>query len=188
MGEQPSLGIGPMNYACTGPEKRGPHPHNYPLLFAQEWGLPSTLLLLTVLAAVALALWKLLGRTSRVPDSVVVQSLLAAGLVAAGGYSLLSGVMVMPASQVAGLYIGGWLMGAISNSLIVGKSARPTALAVLMGATIICGAIATFSIIEAGKREYREALIPRLAQGAPRYWQQGKLCSYFDRYQNKMGE
>ena len=53
---------------------------------------------------------------------------------------------------------------------------------VLAAATLIALASTTFSIHEASQREYRETVLPPIDKGIPRFWQQGKLCKYFDKF------
>ena len=182
--DRPVLGIGPMNIACTGPDSRWAHPHNFAIQFTQEWGIPALLALIAVLSATFLHLFRVLRRRSIGPmEDSTLASLLAIGLLTAAAYSFLSGVMVMPASQVAGMLVGGWLMGKIpAESIPKSAVTARTAVACVMLGTLACATVVSFSLVEAGQRAYRQAFIPVVAQGAPRYWQEGKLCSYFDEY------
>ena len=99
----PLLGIGPMNYACTSPIRMS-HPHNFPLQLAAEWGMPVAL---AVCVIFGFLLWRI-SRSIRKqefggPEDTVIAGLLFTGVLAAALYACLSGVMVMPASQVTGL-------------------------------------------------------------------------------------
>jgi putative inorganic carbon (HCO3(-)) transporter len=178
---KPLLGIGPMNYACTGPEFRAGHPHNFLLQFAGEWGLPATLSLLGLLGFITTSLFKNL-RVRKGQHWAALGSILACALLAAGAYSLLSGVLVMPASQVSGLLIAGWLMGLIPAARYSGSPGKAATIIVLTSGLIVCGLVTGFSVIEASKREYRETRLEVADNGIPRFWQQGKICKYLDRY------
>lgn len=182
----PIIGNGPMNYACTGPVNRAGHPHNFALQFAGEWGLPATLALFVIALFTAWRLWLAQVREGNRTEADVVApvagALLAVGIVTAAVYSMLSGVFVMPASQVAGILVGGWLMGLTPIEPEAQRAKAALALSTLIATLLIASAASGFSFIEAGKREYREPLIATMDGGIPRYWQQGKLCKYFDRY------
>jgi O-antigen ligase len=174
----PVLGIGPMNFACTGPKYRAGHPHNFALQFAGEWGIPATLALFSILAFLALTMWRLEKTLAR-PYDVRLGALLVTSLVAAAVYSCLSGVLVMPASQVAGILIGGWLLGLVPASQPANSARRVPAVLLALG-IFIGGSVTAFSLVEADQRVYRESVIPAMDQKIPRYWQQGKICKYLD--------
>ncbi len=177
--QHPFLGIGPMNYACTGPLHRAGHPHNFLLQFAGEWGLPATLGLLTAVAVLATSLL----RTLRSQANFAVCGLVATGVISAGMYSQLSGLLIMPASQVAGVLAGGWLIGGIllpTSNYVRAHSLRR--LSVLTVTTLLCAVIALFAFTEAAQREHRESALPERDQKIPRFWQQGKVCKYFGEY------
>ena len=178
---EPLLGIGPMNYACVGPPYRAGHPHNFALQFAAEWGLLATLGLIVVVLHVIRALWIAL-RTEPDRYETRLASMLATGLMAAALYALLSGVLIMPASQVMAILIAGWLMGALPiKAHQTEPDTKKTAFVVVCALTIAL-AVTLFSVTELGQREYRESRIALLDQGVPRYWQQGKQCKYFESY------
>lgn len=179
--EHPLLGIGPMNFACTGPEYRAGHPHNFALQFAAEWGLLAALGLMLIVIYLARATWHSLKKHL---DNYETRlgSLLATGVFAAGVYSFLSGVLVMPASQVMGLLIGGWLLGVIPGDKVIRRVNVRNAALILISVLTISGAVTAFSFSELGKREYRETIIAPLDRAVPRYWQQGKQCKYLDKF------
>lgn len=169
-----------MNYACTGPVSRAAHPHNFVLQFSGEWGLPAAAGLAAVLCMTLFALWKGLVRGHLSDQTKQVAGLLAVGLVAAVGYSLLSGIFIMPASQVAGLLVCGWLMGLIEPSNRTGPSRETLATTAIVAGLLISATVTWFSYQESAQRESRETLMPPRELGLPRYWQLGKLCKYFD--------
>lgn len=111
---QPWLGAGPLHFAHLGRfQQIAAHPHNWVLQIASEWGIPA-LLCLAGLIFVGL---KRLIMTARAPDAnspehlTVLAALLTTG-VAIVVDGLVSGLTVMPASQLwIGLYLGcawGW--------------------------------------------------------------------------------
>lgn len=179
IGSNPLLGNGPMNYACTGPVHRAGHPHNFPLQFAGEWGLAAITALACIVAFSFLTLFQANWRQAAPAYSAQLVGFLTIALTAAAIYSFLSGVLVMPASQVAGALIGGWLMDVSRRhaGAVIGR--RWPATSVLVSGLLISLIVTVFSGGEAGKNEFRSTLIPAIDSGIPRYWQQGKLCKYF---------
>jgi O-antigen ligase len=112
----PWLGIGPMNYACRGPTYRAGHPHSFPMQLLSEWGIPAAALLLIAIAFIA---WRLLLRLRVLqlePGPLTpLAGAVSTGVLAAAIHACLSGVLVMPASQVTGLLLGGWLLGLMNG-------------------------------------------------------------------------
>ena len=99
----PWLGVGPLHFAHEGATVyTGAHPHNWILQIAAEWGVPAMLCLLSV---VVLGTRALLRSGASVADNDVVnQRMLVTFLVACMAIfvdALLSGVIVMPQSQLA---------------------------------------------------------------------------------------
>ena len=174
----PLLGIGPMNYVCTSTERIG-HPHNFPLQLAAEWGIPVALV---VCAIFLFLLWRI-SRSIRQnefasPDDTVIAGLLFTGVLAAALHACLSGVMVMPASQVTGLLICGMLLGMY-----------PTAPGERVGRALhwgfIPGLIMTISLLGLGAYELQtmksraELLNPGESMW-PRIWQDAKVCTLYN--------
>ncbi len=176
----PLLGIGPMNYACTGPVYRAAHPHNFPLQLLGEWGVPA--FLLTAVLGVFLAL-KLIGTLrSAAGDWTAVSIFLAAGAIAAALHAGLSGVMVMPASQVCGILLSGWLLGSIpvaaNDESPAGK--KPwKAIAVLLGGLVLAAALGVFAGKEAAVSSIRLQQTQKMDRLIPRFWQNGKVCRLY---------
>jgi O-antigen ligase len=112
--EHPWLGVGPMHFAhYTGHLHIAAHPHDWLLQIAAEWGLPA---LLCLLIAVGLGARELLRAGTHIcTDDTGNQAIRAALLVGAVAIlvdGLVSGIFVMPQSQLAiALYLGcaiGW--------------------------------------------------------------------------------
>jgi hypothetical protein len=174
----PILGVGPMNYACTGPINRNGHPHSLVLQIAGEWGIPATLALLTIFVFLVISIWNS-QRTEENPYRLQLGALLITGLVSAAAYSFLSGILVMPASQVAGILIGGWLLGLNPIKPSTRRVTVPHTILLISG-FVICATMTVFSYHESKQREYREEIIPAFEREIPRYWQHGKICKYLD--------
>ncbi|MDP5291060.1 O-antigen ligase family protein [Oceanimonas sp. CHS3-5] len=108
----PWLGIGPMQLA-TGPTEIATHPHNAVLQMAAEWGVPATLLLCMLLLW-GFYRWFIWARSyNAAPNHEDSPWLVAltASMTTAAVHSLVSGIIVMPMSQlmlvlVLGLAIG----------------------------------------------------------------------------------
>ena len=174
----PLLGIGPMNYVCTSPVPIG-HPHNFPLQLAAEWGIPVAL---GICAIFGFLLW----RTSQsirhsefdTPEDTVFAGLLLTGILAAALHACLSGVMVMPASQVTGLLICGMLLGLIPST---SKEKRVRALqrGHLAGLLLVVS-ILMLGIFELQTMKNRAKLLEPGATMWPRIWQDAKVCSLYN--------
>ena len=112
--EQPWLGVGPMHFAhYTGQLHIAAHPHDWLLQIGAEWGIPALLCLLAALALGGRALLRAGARIARDDtDNQAVFSALVVGAVAILVDGLVSGIFVMPQSQLAiALYLGcaiGW--------------------------------------------------------------------------------
>jgi len=176
--DNPLLGIGPMNYVCTSNERIG-HPHNFPLQLAAEWGIPVAL-------AVCIIFMFLLWRTSRSirqgefdsPEDTAIAGLLLTGVLAAALHACLSGVMVMPASQVTGVLVCGMLLGLYPSA----PQERPA------GASqwgVIPGLFLTVALLGLGAYELHtmkdraELLTPGESMW-PRIWQDAKVCRLYN--------
>jgi putative inorganic carbon (HCO3(-)) transporter len=175
--DNPLLGIGPMNYVCTSKERIG-HPHNFPLQLAAEWGIPVAL-------AVCVIFFFLLWRISRSirqeafgsPEDSVIAGLLLTGVMAAALHACLSGVMVMPASQVTGLLMCGMLLG-----LYPPVPGRRTVPALRWG--FIPGLLLAVGLLGLGAHELqtmksRSELLEPWATMWPRIWQDAKVCRLY---------
>lgn len=99
------LGVGPLHYAYY-PNAIGAHPHNSLLMIASEWGVPVTVFMV-FLASWGFCAWCRYARQSPSFTNIALTVSLLAGLL----YSLVSGVMVMPLSQLMMGLIIGWMLG-----------------------------------------------------------------------------
>jgi O-antigen ligase len=148
----PWLGTGPMRYACGHEANLPSHPHNFYLQFLSEWGIPATLLLLITASWLA---WRTLGhaRQARFRDrpfdilALTVTGSLCAGVIHSGA----SGLLLMPASQVAAVLVGGWLLGLNAPASSATNTAR-TGSVILSIALISALALSIFAANELNQR------------------------------------
>jgi len=177
--DNPWLGIGPMHYAYY-PGPTHAHPHNSLLQWASEMGIPSTLLVISLIYS-GLSAWikkfyRLTNENKLYAPShlwIALFCSLCSGLI----YSLVSGVIVMPLSQIMMTLIAGWMLGIYFQD----QQAKPVsqnqhiAFMLLAGATLIT---LTYTILP--------SLLPRLISYqdlpyqdyptlAPRFWQIGGI-------------
>ncbi len=101
--QKPWLGVGPMHLAHY-PIGRNTHPHNTLLLIAAEWGIPACFI------ALSLYLYGTYHWLKGISVTPTTLSLTAAWL-AGSCYSLVSGIIVMPVSQIMLCFIAGWMLG-----------------------------------------------------------------------------
>jgi len=176
---EPWLGVGPALYSCNNPVQLPAHPHNLPLQVAAEWGLPA----LGLLAALGGVLgWYLLRGLRRqpagAPNAQVLPNLLAASLLAAAVHSGVSGLLVMPASQMMAVLVGGWALGALA------LPSRPYGIAAArawcLAGLLMAGGLAVWTLTEWRGLDARSAELRQMAQGNPRFWQYGNVCLYVD--------
>lgn len=129
--DNPVLGTGPGRYACDKHPLVLSHPHNFVLRILSEWGFLA--LFLVLMLAIRIGGGLLIGlrrlqdllRSGTVhgpphgPGSIDtgLAAMLATSIVAAAIHACLSGVLIMPASQVAMVLVAGWMLS-ISGVLI----------------------------------------------------------------------
>ena len=182
--QHPWLGVGPMHFAhYTGLLRIAAHPHDWLLQIAAEWGVPALLCLLIAVASGVRGLLRAGAHIDR--DDVANQAIfsaLLAGAVAILVDGLVSGIFVMPQSQLAvALYLGcaiGWQRSIIPATPV---AAAPSGAWRLAGMACIVAAMAGVvagAWPEALARLRNEALTP--AQQAlnngdqwPRLWKAG---------------
>lgn len=100
-----AIGVGPLHFSYY-PNLIAAHPHNSFLLIAAEWGIPVALFLL-MLSIWGIWHWCAFVRKSPSATHIALTVSVSAGLL----YSLLSGVIVTPLSQLMMGLIIGWMLG-----------------------------------------------------------------------------
>jgi len=178
----PWLGVGPHHFAHEGAALSwGAHPHNFALQIGAEWGLPALLCLLGAIGIGMLALVRCAKHIA--PADLSGQQTLATMLAAGAAIlvdGLLSGVIVMPQSQMAiVLYLGcaaGW-MRSLDKAAAPRAGAPLRALLAGLAVAALCGL--AYGVAPSVERHARhEALTP--AEQAcnpnvqwPRMWEAG---------------
>jgi hypothetical protein len=174
----PLTGIGPMGYACVS-QKRIGHPHNFPIQLAAEWGLPVAL---AVAGLFIFFFWRAItvirGARFDHPDDAPLAGLLLTGVLAAALHACLSGVLVMPASQVTGLLVCGMLIGLIPSRREAGQPGilRWSPLAGLLLAAFL----AVLGAHELNTMKSRAEMLEPSASMWPRIWQDSKVCRLYN--------
>jgi len=180
----PWLGVGPMHFAhAAGDLHTGAHPHDWIMQIASEWGIPAFLCLCTALAMAGRGLLRAgrgLAREDR-PNQAICSALLAGGVtILVDG--LVSGLFVMPQSQLAiVLYLGcaiGWcrVRSGRSHGDFTPPRLYTGALAVLAAAAAVCLVAVVWPDMQARYRD--DPLSPQAAalnEGTqwPRLWRAG---------------
>jgi hypothetical protein len=178
--DHPVLGLGPMNFACKGPQGREGHPHNFPLQLLSEWGLLATLSILALCVVVgrrAVLALRRLGSGADRPEEVL-PIMLACSMLAAALHAGLSGILIMPVSQVAAVLICGWLLGLLTARAPASQGTDNPGLVRLLLITMLMIAVSTlfFAAQELSRMTaYREQLT-ELNNYQPRLWQAGNTC------------
>lgn len=107
----PILGNGPMHFADV-INNNATHPHQSFLQWAAEWGLPSAIAVIVLIAAAAVAVFrKIRSESASESDISMLRIGVAAALVASLTQSLVDGVLVMPYTQLWLAIIAGWCLG-----------------------------------------------------------------------------
>jgi O-antigen ligase len=180
----PWLGVGPQHFAHYAADVHiGAHPHNWALQVAVEWGLPALCCLVTAIACGARGLLRAGRRIAAADDSnqMVFAAFAATGLaILADG--LLSGLIVMPQSQLAiVIYLGCAVGWSAARKPSPAPAPRASGAAVLLARIVLvaaaCG-VAAVAWPELGARLRHEPLSTEAAtlNGRilwPRLWQAG---------------
>ena len=108
--ENPILGIGPMHYAILPTPFTIAHPHNITLQLMAEYGIPAALALVTFIS-ISFIFWVKQQQATSTQNQSVVPIALTASFITAVIHGHLSGVFVMPLSQLSFMVICGWMIG-----------------------------------------------------------------------------
>jgi O-antigen ligase len=179
----PILGIGPMGYACTSNEPVG-HPHNFVLQLAAEWGVPAALAVCGLFLAVMLRLFGRLRQSGAADDrNQTLAVLLYTGVLSAALHATLSGVLVMPASQVTGMLVCGMLLGlpiaGRSPPDTVTRTGRRAARVALACMLLLSSGLIALGAHELSTLQDRAARLGADEPIRPRMWQDAKVCRLY---------
>lgn len=174
----PLWGIGPMNFACLGPEGRAGSPHNLAMQIVSEWGIPALGILLGLGVLLASRLFHLL-RACRHRDQPedALSALLACGILSALMLSAVDGVFITPASQIAASLVGGWLLGHSHQAHQSASSHGSVARAILAMATACSLLLLPFGWHEIQRMPAYRHVLPLVDHERPRLWQAGRACA-----------
>jgi O-antigen ligase len=186
--ERPLMGVGPMGLAMD--TSSVAHPHNALFQLLAEWGLPATLgAIAAVFAGVFAWLKSWQSPDWRLPDSndpwsTSLAPALSASLLAGLGHSMVSGILVMPMSQVMAIIVSGWALGlfchrgskgAPPSPAPTGFARRQTVIAFISAAglaTAVPGTAYSLTGLAEANRHYRQLDGFRFH---PRFWLQGDI-------------
>jgi len=186
--KNPLLGAGPGRFAC-GSEMRLPaHPHGFLFGVLGEWGFIALILILGFTISIAMRLLKTLRQTQNQSQTdPPISAMLAISLIAGGIHACLSGLLIMPASQVAMVLIAGWTLSLCAGTGSTSTNAAnpnagtrtPYAGAIAIFAGIFLAVSqAVFTLDEATRINDRERVMESRDKMLPRYWQHGKICKF----------
>jgi O-antigen ligase len=172
----PWLGVGPMHYAWY-PNAIAAHPHNSILQLAAEWGLPATLLLLS-LAVYGMFCWlqRFNPITLQATNNQHLAVVLFFTLIANACYSMVDGVIVMPLSQVMMAVILGLMLGLYNDNQLTKKTKHFNFIRRLFAAIVLIGLVWSVLPELLPRLLGNEQMIPKGYQTVgPRFWQEGGI-------------
>ena len=124
--ESPIFGVGPMHYAWH--NSTNAHPHNSLLQLAAEWGLPATIIILSI-TGYGIYCWLKKFNADKLQAATKLECNLAILLfftiITNAAYSLVDGVIVTPISQVLMFTMIGLMIGLYSNEPISAAISKP---------------------------------------------------------------
>ncbi len=144
----PVLGVGPQHYAFFSGENVS-HPHNIVLLFLAEWGLLATVLVGFLLWSGIRRLIALVSTLDARDDEAArhVGVALCASAIAAFVHANLSGLSIMPLSQMAACMVFAWLAAELSGREDRREGARATASTMTPFTVAIAAAVVAAALI-----------------------------------------
>ncbi|MEX0731064.1 MAG: O-antigen ligase family protein [Aquisalimonadaceae bacterium] len=185
--ESPWFGIGPMQFA-TLQLPIAAHPHNLPIQIAVEWGIPAALILSGLLLWLLFRWLRFARHRVRSTDCPAWERYfiisLTCSLLTAGGHSLLSGIVVMPMSQIMLVLTCGLAVGWYRRYNTTDPVAENPTILGMWRITLLGSAIWLwgFGGLELSNHRYNDEIGVVAANGhyQPRFWRQGKLIHLMD--------
>lgn len=172
----PFLGSGPTRFACDSKLTLPAHPHSFPLGILGEWGIIAFILFLIIAINIGIGFLKnIKWQNEKSLSGPPLKAMLASSLIAGAAHACLSGVMIMPASQLAMIIIGGW---SLSLSQTTQKETQSPGLlkGMIVTAMILASTILVFATGEISKTSEKSLEADFDHPLAPRFWQDGKAC------------
>lgn len=175
----PFLGSGPARYSCDAPLTLPSHPHNFPMRVLSEMGWIAFILVIMVCGWLG---WRLLLNSRRTLEGNDTQPVLTAMLfcsVLAGAiHAFVSGVLIMPASQIMTVLAAAWCLGRFKPAPRSNPGSQMPAIAVLGVCILLASVLTTFSVRELQQMEARTQIVRKTTYYMPRYWHFGRSCNY----------
>jgi len=176
--KHPVLGAGPTRYACDTERTLPAHPHSFPLRILGEWGVIAALLLLFLAIHIGLGFLNHLRHSSHSNQKdPPLKAILAICLIAGFVHACLSGLLIMPASQVAMILIAGWTLSLCGNNLVTPQYPVKASL-LLLTALLLSLAILGFVGKEIPLLPQRTSYAQLKGPTVPRFWLNGRVCDY----------
>lgn len=178
----PWLGLGPMHFSWPPYHFVKPaHPHSAFLQWLAEWGIPST----GIMSGMAVwGGWKWIQQErdtvkEKTNSAGAVGGALVAAMLAGGAHAMVSGLLVMPVSQVLFALLGGWAWGRYKHSGEVTtaefsfRSQAMLCVVLVASIGIVGSSLRDLSTVEERRSAFLEAV--ERNQLSPRYWTQGYI-------------
>ena len=178
--KHPALGAGPTRFACDheNANKFPAHPHSFLFRILSEWGWLALILLFTLAVTIGSALLRNLKYPDRAKlTDQPLRTMLATSLIAGFIHACLSGLLTMPASQVAMILITGWVLSLTGATRLQAPRSVVAGLTLTAGVVVISATL-VFSIKEIVALPDRTDYSEQMGPMAPRFWQDGKVCEY----------
>lgn len=183
--ENPWFGVGPMHFAWYPNEFSLSHPHNSILQWAAEWGIPSALVVIGLFIYGVYQWIKCFNYKTLVStdlDNTQISIALFCSFVAGMTYSLVSGVIVMPISQVLMATVIGLMLGVYRENSHINTSNMKIASSGSSVFTRLFAGIVLLTLVWAVLPD----LVPRITgqeeflsysykNVGPRFWQNGGI-------------
>ena len=185
----PLIGIGPGNFSCGCNHHNG-HPHNALMQISSEWGIVVVTLLIFLILIGITGWYRKVCRNSSTQQSATVSGYLIAGLstslLTAIIHAQLSGVIVMPMSQVMMVIVIGWMIAiypslkrtTFSDGTTGGNITNRRLTAFLL--TTITAVLLLWGIVF---KDLRNGIVPQSNSPichigmVPRFWLHGRICN-----------
>lgn len=188
VGQHPWLGVGPMHYALR-ESPTWAHPHQTIMLWASEWGIPAAIIFVLLLLYVGIHTVQFLHRPVHQPSfETTLRLCLAASLCAITVHGMVSGVTVMPNTQIWISILGGWLFALCGESQRAHTPYKKHAprfwVTVMLSSTMLLVASTSSQLarLEEVYEQYR-VTYPDERYYHPRYWGQGMINVFYFREQ-----
>ena len=176
--EHPLLGAGPTRYACESELMLPAHPHGFPFRILGEWGIIALLLVLILAVMIGLDFLKRLKHPNISSQAdPPLKAMLSISLIAGVIHACVSGLLIMPASQVTLILIAGWNLSLLGNTQLPSKNPLSASSVLIAGMLFACANL-VFAAREIPQLPDRTSYSEHYGPMMPRFWQDGRVCKY----------